>query len=90
MSTSTSTHPELQDGEVFVSNIEKPRSLGEVADDESLPFTSKRRGNNAYDDEGNIIPGYYPVFVMQSEVIARGGDPDDPMGFKIFCAEHGI
>ena len=62
-------HPEQRDGEVFLCN-------STVDDYSDIRFTSKRRGQTAYDWKDNPIRSMFPVFVKRDEVTAKGIDPD--------------
>lgn len=56
-------HPELQDGEVFLTNTY-------IDDFDRIQWKTKRMGEQAYDKNGKPVPGYsgiYPVFVQKSE-----------------------
>jgi len=35
---------------------------------EAISFPSKRRGETSYSREGEILPYYYPVFVLESDI----------------------
>jgi len=57
------THPELQKGEVFFSNMS-------TQDFENLLYQSKRRGMTAYNGEGSrqTSEDWFPVFVAREEL----------------------
>ena len=54
-------HPECKSDEVFLTNDD---DLGVS----QIGWKSKRKGRNAYDIDGNLIKGLFPVFVKQSEL----------------------
>ena len=54
-------HPELKEGEVHLTNC----SPGEFED---LYWTTKRKGRNAYTNDGTIMHSLVPVFVQKSEI----------------------
>ena len=62
-------HPEMLPGELFLGN-ERDGSSGWITRWESL-----RRGLVAYDDLGQVLPGYHPTFVSWDEAVSRGYDP---------------
>ncbi|MEK7082586.1 MAG: hypothetical protein AAB972_00320 [Patescibacteria group bacterium] len=64
-------HPELQDGEVFLTNASYRRSSWE-----SIGWRTKRKGVIAYDIYGKQINGMFPVFVQKEELINGGINPD--------------
>ena len=55
-------HPELIKGEVLYKSAETESDFDEV------PYPSKRKGRICYTREGNVIEGFYPIFVLQSEL----------------------
>ena len=55
-------HPERRPHEVFIGNYES-NSLYLVG------LKSKRMGHTAYDVNGNVVNGLYPVFVDKEEYI---------------------
>jgi hypothetical protein len=58
-------HPELEQGEMFLSNVNVNTSCMM-----SIPFTTARLGRVAYFSNGVPIPnslGYRPVFIAESE-----------------------
>jgi hypothetical protein len=59
-------HPERQEGEVFLKNA-TPEDFYN-----SILLKTKRMGARAYDDKGNLMPGYVPVFVQERELIEAG------------------
>jgi hypothetical protein len=64
----TGKHPELRDGEVFLTNAT-------VADIAEICRKTKRVGSVAYMTNGtriNVECGLYPVFVQRSELDAAG------------------
>jgi hypothetical protein len=69
------THPELQEGEVFLMNLlnfKEGDSDFMLREDEetyrNLPYRSKRVGTNAYTTKGEPMPDSIPVFVLKSEL----------------------
>ena len=64
------THPEMQEGEVFWSNIHS------VANLEAVGWTTKRLGEVAYDSYGKEIKGMRPVFIQRTELSEAGVNPD--------------
>ena len=77
-------HPEAQDDEVFLTNVLNGTPLHTVLErSKALPpkpgsgWKTKRAGEVAYDSEGKIVPGVYPVFVKKTEVKGKGFDPED-------------
>lgn len=72
-------HPEVQDDEVWFSNF---------TDDDTFEYwknTSNykyfRCGHNAYDYNGNLISGLFPVFVKSDEYFRRTGYYHECMEF---------
>lgn len=70
------SHPELQDGEVFVTNASE-RSSGKYQDDprsdwDACGWTTKRRGKIAYDIQYKPISGMFPIFAQRQELEAAG------------------
>ena len=61
-------HSEKRQGEVFLTNS-WPDHYPHLSD-----WRTKRRGVRAYDLEGNVQPGYFPVFVQEAEALAQGLD----------------
>lgn len=61
------THPELQRHEVFLRNMT-------TAQFDELIFSSKRKGEIPYDNEGNAIShaNWFPVFLGKAELEHRG------------------
>ena len=81
--TENKNHPELQEGEVFLTNAfddRIPMHIDDYVDDrsdwESIGWRSKRMGEVAYDIYGNPINGMFPVFVGRDELIKGGINPD--------------
>jgi hypothetical protein len=56
------THPELREGEMFLSNY-----MLDNFDFKRIGWHSKRKGRQAYDVEGTELTGYIPVFVQKEE-----------------------
>ena len=57
-------HPEQREGEVFIGNIE-PQRMNVVG------WTTKRKGDTAYDVNGIAVKELVPVFVQESEIRAK-------------------
>lgn len=59
-------HPEILQGEVFVSNMDSARFS-------AFTWLSKRKGSLAYDGEGHLLTArdWFPVFVQESELRDR-------------------
>jgi len=55
-------HPELQEGEIFLSNVTKKEGVS------SYRYRTARMGNIAYDSKGDPIEGMFPVFVNKEEL----------------------
>ncbi len=69
MASFNNNHPEKRESEVFLTNI----------DDINFPkikWKSKRRGNTAYNSNGNVVSGLRPVFAEWEELKEAGVDPD--------------
>ncbi len=63
-------HPDIKPGEFWFNNIDTDTDTDMV---ENLVWKTKRIGNTAYNDEGELLPPpLKPVFVMKSEVIQAG------------------
>ena len=54
-------HPELREGEVFLGNVRQ-------AEPANFAYPSLRRGDVAYDSEGEPIEGMVPFFASKKEV----------------------
>ena len=64
-------HPELQPGEVWLTNsLEGFADVG-MPDSSGIGFKTKRLGNIAYTKSGEVAKGYSPVFVQKSELDAH-------------------
>lgn len=63
-------HPEIQEGEILLTNSRKE-------DIDTIGWNTKRIGNIAYDTEGNIAEGLYPVFVHKTELDRAGVNIDN-------------
>lgn len=65
------THPELKEGEVFVTNsfLSEEGVCSQPGDDShfSLQLNTKRVGHTAYDINGKRIQGAVPVFAKKDE-----------------------
>lgn len=64
MNTEKPAHPEARVDEVFLQNCSSE------AEYEYLKW-AKRRGKIAYDEDGKVIPGSFPVFVLKTEMATR-------------------
>lgn len=60
-------HPELREGEVFLTNALSLSGIG---------WKTKRSGYVAYDIYGKPIHGMFPVFVQRKELEKAGINPD--------------
>ena len=59
------THPELKENEKFcINEVENSDSMFSF---DSIPHKTKRLGNIAYDDKGNVIPNARPIFISKEE-----------------------
>lgn len=80
---SSKDHPELREGEVFLTNIESPlrsreeRTIGTARFHEII-YQTKRLGEVAYTTSGQVLKGNSPVFVQRQELLEAGIDPDKP------------
>lgn len=54
------THPEMREGELFLINAT-------WAGYERIRWKTKRRGLQAYTEQGEEVTGYIPVFVQRKE-----------------------
>lgn len=72
-------HPEMAEGEVFLTNVGQDREFGWPGEDDysHIGWGSKRKGQTAYDIDGNPIKFMNPVFVKRDELLAKGIDPDN-------------
>ncbi len=71
------SHPELQDGEVFITNASDSSSgkyPGDTRSDwDACGWKTKRRGKVAYDIHGKpISAGVFPIFARREELEAAG------------------
>lgn len=53
-------HPEIESGEMFLTN-------SDIDGYENIHWETKRKGDVAYDINGNIIKGMFPVFISREE-----------------------
>lgn len=73
-------HPEIQEGEIFLSNkfpvLDPLYSSGPdpkiVSEFDAINWSTKRAGIIAYDTNGNVIEGAFPVFVQEQELLDAG------------------
>ena len=74
----TKPNPEMLPGELFLGNEQegRPKLISH--------WESLRRGKVAYDADGELLPGWFPLFVSWDEVVSRGYDPTTfgPQGAK--------
>ena len=71
------THPELLPGEVFFGNCFDTTEVHCIILPyafENIPWTTKRKGCQAYISDGDPISKLFPVFVKLYELLAAGGD----------------
>ena len=59
-------HPEIKQGEIFLTN-------STLEDYNNIGWKTKRRGIVAYDINGNVIKGLFPVFILREEYL-KGND----------------
>ena len=65
-------HPEIREGEIFLTNVCPACGLmpdGYV----HIGWRTKRKGEIAYDRDGDIIPNGHPVFIQLSEYEEKFG-----------------
>jgi hypothetical protein len=55
------SHPEQLEGEIWLTNCASARDF------DGLGWKSKRAGLTAYDSEGRLLPGYFPVFARPAD-----------------------
>ncbi len=60
------THPELREGEVFLTNVD------DTEDYSYISWKSKRKGYVAYSKSGEILEYMRPIFVEKSELDETG------------------
>ncbi len=77
-------HPELKEGEVFLTNTESdeyefrfPRFDDFGHGFAAIGWKTKRKGSVAYDIYGKPVRGLIPVFVQREELKKGGIDPDN-------------
>ncbi len=75
-------HPEIQNGEVFLTNVGDNHDFSSVYMEHGDGFSNigwktKRRGSIAYDIYGKPVSGMKPVFVQRDELKKGGIDPDN-------------
>lgn len=61
--TFNTTHPELEEGEMFLTNLY-------ILDDKvfnSIGYNTKRKGNIGYTVDGEVSKNSYPIFVQKKE-----------------------
>ena len=65
-------HPEIREGEIFLTNVcpayGRPDGYAHIA------WVTKRKGEIAYDRDGDIIPNGRPVFIQLSEYEEKFGE----------------
>lgn len=64
-------HPELQPGEVWLTNIRTNRRNSNI-----IGWKTQRVGKAAFDKYGNPLDDLFPVFVRREELIKVGLNPD--------------
>jgi hypothetical protein len=80
------THPELRDGEIFITNCRTKHPTYHVHsssdkydkfvnhhDYDSIGWETKRKGDVAYTHDGEVIDDAYPVFIQLSEYEEKYG-----------------
>ena len=73
MANVSKAHPELREGEVFLTNIVVEDVLDGEGNWEEIEHKTKRQGQQAYDIWGLPLPARFkPVFVQQSELVEKG------------------
>jgi hypothetical protein len=79
--TADFVHPELGDGELFFTN-------SDLLEFEQMTWRTKRKGNIAYDGNGNPLSNenWFPVFLQQMEIALVGKNLTQIR--KIFRAKH--
>ena len=61
-------HPELREGEIWLSNVLKEyNSSRRTKCYDDFTYKSKRLGKQAYDIHGNLIEEASPVFISKAE-----------------------
>ncbi len=67
-------HPEIKEGEIFLTNIVGLRLDLEpyLSDFLAIGWKTKRLGMTAYDIYGNSLDGMYPCFVQRAELLKAG------------------
>lgn len=60
---SNEKHPELQEGEVWLTNMDPQDDTWD-----HIGYATKRMGRIAYSTEGQLIPGMVPVFAKKEEL----------------------
>ena len=76
------THPEIREGEVFITNIldssssdiHTHDSLFGVGRYSDIKWETKRKGDIAYTTEGEVIDDAYPVFIQVKEYEDKYGE----------------
>jgi hypothetical protein len=58
-----STHPEMEKGEMLLTNIAK----NDPYEYKRIGWSTKRKGQKAYDIGGAVVPFLEPVFVQRKE-----------------------
>ena len=58
------THPELRENEKFLINIKNDEA---VKDWEHPSWQTVRAGHTAFTNQGKIVPGFRPLFVIVKE-----------------------
>lgn len=76
---SSKTHPEQQEGEIFLTNSHDLDVVGVPIRNavtirtayEGIGWKTKRKGLTAYDVNGKVLNGMFPVFVQIAEIEAE-------------------
>lgn len=67
MASFNATHPELQEGELFCTNMYEDAV-------QWIMWKTKRAGNIAYDKDGMVQLNLRPVFIKISEIVEEYGE----------------
>ena len=65
--TFNTTHPELRNGEMFITNCINIDDFFDNDNYHSIQYKSKRRGEIAYTIHGEPMENAYPVFIQIKE-----------------------
>ena len=75
MKVKVKSHPERLAEEVLLFNYSSDAGGQELFG--RIGWKSKRKGNIAYGQDGNIVPNFFPVFVQRSEMEESGIEFED-------------